>query len=131
MLNVRLWQAPNAFKAATNLTVEEDIICIQNIYYRLRAPGYTANGNSLHAANDNRFARSGSATFIDMGGSYPDNAFTRVIFASDMGTVGDVSDLAGKTVDINGEVREYRGKPEIAISSREQVKVRQLGRGNS
>ena len=68
-------------------------------------------------------ARSGSATFIDMGGEYPNNAFTGVIFASDMGTVGDVNDLAGKTVDINGEVREYRGRPEIVISSRDQIKV--------
>lgn len=68
-------------------------------------------------------ARSGSATFIDMGGSYPLNAFTGVIFARDMETVGDVNDLAGKTVDINGEVREYRGKPEIVISSRDQIKA--------
>jgi len=38
-------------------------------------------------------------TFIDMGGEYPNNSFTGVIFASAMGTVGDVSDLARKTVD--------------------------------
>jgi DNA/RNA endonuclease YhcR with UshA esterase domain len=68
-------------------------------------------------------ARSGSATFIDMGGSYPNNAFTGVIFASAMATVGDVSDLAGKTVDINGEMRLYRGKPEIVIYSRSQIKT--------
>jgi len=68
-------------------------------------------------------ARSGSATFIDMGGEYPNEAFTGVIFASDMGAVGDVSNLDGKTVDINGEVREYRGMPEIVISSRRQIKV--------
>ena len=69
-------------------------------------------------------ARSGSATFIDMGGEYPDNAFAGVIFASDMGTVGDVSDLAGKTVDINGEVRTYHGRPEIVVSSRDQITAR-------
>lgn len=68
-------------------------------------------------------ARSGSATFIDMGGSYPNNAFTGVIFASDMWTVGDVSGLAGKTADINGEVRLYHGKPEIVISSPRQIKA--------
>lgn len=68
-------------------------------------------------------ARSGSATFIDMGGSYPNNAFTGVIFAQDMATVGDVSGLAGKTVDINGEVRLYHDKPEILVTSREQITV--------
>ncbi|MGH6888450.1 MAG: hypothetical protein ACREHF_04530 [Rhizomicrobium sp.] len=69
-------------------------------------------------------ARSGSATFIDMGGDYPDNAFTGVIFASNMGMVGDVSDLTGKTVDINGAIRLYRDSPEIVIESRGQIKTR-------
>jgi hypothetical protein len=69
-------------------------------------------------------ARSGSATFLDMGGSYPGNAFTGVIFASNMDSVGDVNDLAGKTADIEGEVRMYRGAPEIVISSRDQIRVR-------
>jgi DNA/RNA endonuclease YhcR with UshA esterase domain len=59
-----------------------------------------------------------------MGGSYPANIFSGVIFASDMEIVGNVSDLAGKTVDIQGVIRMYRGKPEIIISSRDQVKVR-------
>jgi hypothetical protein len=74
--------------------------------------------------SDVHTARSGRVTFIDMGGSYPNNAFTGVVFASDMATVGDLSDLTGKTVDISGEVKEYRGKPEIIISSRSQIKMR-------
>ena len=69
-------------------------------------------------------ARSGSATFIDVGGEYPNNSFTGVIFAGEMASVGDVTDLAGKKVDINGTVRLYRGKPEIVIDSRDQIKLR-------
>jgi hypothetical protein len=69
-------------------------------------------------------ARSGSATFIDVGGDYPNNSFTGVIFAGQMAAVGDLTDLAGKTVDINGTVRLYRGKPEIVIESRDQIKLR-------
>lgn len=69
-------------------------------------------------------ARSGRVTFIDMGGEYPNNTFTGVIFASAMGTVGDVSDLAGKTVDISGPVRLYRGRSEIIVESRDQIRVR-------
>ena len=42
-------------------------------------------------------ARSGKETFIDMGGQYPNQTFTAVIFAPSMAAVGDVS---GKTVDI-------------------------------
>jgi hypothetical protein len=69
-------------------------------------------------------ARSGRATFINMGGEYPDNAFTGVIFASGMGAVGDVTGLAGKTVDVSGTVRLYRGRPEIVIESRGQIRER-------
>ena len=69
-------------------------------------------------------ARSGSTTFIDMGGEYPNNTFTGVIFKSDMAAVGDVSGLAGKTVDITGTVRNYRGQPEIVITSRYQIAER-------
>jgi DNA/RNA endonuclease YhcR with UshA esterase domain len=41
-----------------------------------------------------------------------------------MGHVGDVSDLVGRTVDITGEIRIYRGRPEIVISSRKQIAAR-------
>jgi len=63
-----------------------------------------------------------SATFINMGGRYPDNLFTGVVFESDASKVGDVSGLDGKKVDITGTVRLYKGKPEIVIKSAEQIK---------
>jgi hypothetical protein len=66
-------------------------------------------------------ARSGSATFIDLDGVYPDSPFTAVIFEDDMAGVGDVSDLAGRTVDITGKIRMYRNRPEIVVSSRNQI----------
>lgn len=66
-------------------------------------------------------ARSGSATFIDLDGVYPDNPFTAVIFEDDMAAVGDVSDLEGRTVDITGKIRTYRNRPEIVVSSRNQI----------
>ena len=67
-------------------------------------------------------ARSG-VTFIDMGGSYPNNQFAGVIFADDANKVGDVSGLTGKTVDLTGTVQMYRGKPEIILKSADQIKV--------
>ncbi|HTV30861.1 MAG TPA: hypothetical protein VMF32_24195 [Xanthobacteraceae bacterium] len=66
-------------------------------------------------------ARSGKATFIDMGGSYPNNAFTAVIFARNMADVGDVSSLTGKTIDTTGKVGTYAGRPEIIVTSRSQI----------
>jgi DNA/RNA endonuclease YhcR with UshA esterase domain len=69
-------------------------------------------------------ARSGKATFIDIGGNYPDEAFTAVIFERSMSPVGDVGGLAGKTVDVTGTIQMYEGRPEIVVSSRDQIKIR-------
>jgi hypothetical protein len=71
-------------------------------------------------------ARSGSATFLDIGGVYPDNPFSAVIFADDMARVGDVSGLVGRAVSITGKIskiRMYRGKPEIIVAARNQIAV--------
>lgn len=69
-------------------------------------------------------ARSGSATFIDLDGVYPDNPFSAVIFADDMARVGDVGNLMGRTVDITGKIRIYRGRPEIVVSTGKQIAAR-------
>ena len=69
-------------------------------------------------------ARSGRATFIDLGGRYPNNAFTAVILARDASKFPDVDALDGKTVDITGAVRLYRGKPEIVLSDPAQIKTK-------
>jgi DNA/RNA endonuclease YhcR with UshA esterase domain len=69
-------------------------------------------------------ARNGSATFIDFDGVYPNQPFSAVIFEDDMPNVGDVSDLQGKTVDVTGKIRMYRGHSEIIVSSRSQLAAR-------
>ena len=69
-------------------------------------------------------ARSGKETFIDIGGMYPNQTFTAVIFAPNMAAVGDVSGLAGKTVDLTGTVQMYAGRPEMIITSRGQIRTK-------
>lgn len=68
-------------------------------------------------------SRSGN-TFINLGGRYPNQAFSGVILRTDAAVVGNVSALNGKTVGITGLIRFYDGKPEIIISSRLQSAVR-------
>lgn len=67
---------------------------------------------------------SSGMTFIDMGGRYPDNVFTAVIFSDDSDKFPDVDSLDGKTVDITGRVRLYKEKPEIILNSADQIKVK-------
>jgi DNA/RNA endonuclease YhcR with UshA esterase domain len=68
-------------------------------------------------------ARSG-VTFIDMGGRYPDQAFTGVIFADDSDKFPNVDSLTGKVVDITGRVQSYKGRLEIILNDAAQLKTK-------
>jgi DNA/RNA endonuclease YhcR with UshA esterase domain len=74
------------------------------------------------AIADVRTLRSGM-TFIDIGGSYPDNDFAAVIFAPDAAKFPNIGALKGKTVAISGPVQIYQGKPEIILKTADQLKA--------
>ena len=61
--------------------------------------------------------------FLNMGGTYPDNTFTAVIFKSDISKFGDVQKYEGKEVEISGLLKEYQHKPEIILNYKKQIKV--------
>jgi DNA/RNA endonuclease YhcR with UshA esterase domain len=67
---------------------------------------------------------SGRVTFINIGGSYPDNPFTAVILAKDAGKFPNLNALEGKTVDVSGPVLLYKGKPEIIVTDAAQLKAK-------
>jgi DNA/RNA endonuclease YhcR with UshA esterase domain len=69
-------------------------------------------------------AASGRVTFIDMGGRYPSRPFAAVIFQSDAGKFPNVDALDGKTIDVSGRIRLYRGTPEIIVNDPGQIKVK-------
>ena len=75
------------------------------------------------AISDVHTGRSG-VTFIDVGGRYPDNDFTAVIFAGDATKFPNASTLDGKTVVISGPVQLYQGRPEIILKSADQLKAK-------
>jgi DNA/RNA endonuclease YhcR with UshA esterase domain len=72
--------------------------------------------------SDVHVGRSGAA-FIDIGGRFPDNALTAVIFVDDLGKFPGAKALAGKRVAISGPVRLYQGKPEIILKSADQLRT--------
>ncbi len=65
-----------------------------------------------------------SASFLDMGGDYPNEVFEAVVFPKVATMFGDLTRYDGKSVDINGRIREYRGKPEIILLSPSQIAVK-------
>ena len=54
---------------------------------------------------------------------YPRNTFTAVVFAARTNLFKGLMELKGKTVEVTGKIAEYRGRPEIVLSSTNQLKV--------
>ncbi|HEV3511926.1 MAG TPA: hypothetical protein VGS05_09510 [Candidatus Sulfotelmatobacter sp.] len=47
--------------------------------------------------------------------------FTMVVFSNDLKDVGDVRQLAGRTIEIRGNVKLYDGRPEIILNRISQI----------
>lgn len=77
----------------------------------------TVEGVATEVHTDDR----SGVTFIDMGGRYPNHLFTGVIFSDSAGTFPNVHSIEGRAVDISGQVRLYKGKPEIILRSASQL----------
>jgi len=67
---------------------------------------------------------SGGTTFINFGGRYPNHVFYAVIFRGDRNRFPGVQSLEGRTIAINGTIELYKGKPEIVVSSPDQIELR-------
>ena len=62
-------------------------------------------------------------TFINFGGRHPNHSFYGIIFGSDANKFGNVNGLEGKTVSINGKIELHKGKPQIILRDRNQIKL--------
>lgn len=63
----------------------------------------------------------GGTTFINFGGRFPNHVFYAVIFRDNTNRFPGVHGIEGLAVAITGEVRMYKGKPEIILSSPAQL----------
>jgi hypothetical protein len=62
----------------------------------------------------NSSARSGTV-FLNFCENYRKCAFSVVVFPRDLEKVGDVRALEGKTIEIHGRVKEYKGQAEMVL----------------
>ena len=60
-------------------------------------------------------------TFLDFCDDYQVCPFTVIVFANDLGKVGDVTQLQGRSIQIRGKVEEYDGRAEIILRKPEQL----------
>jgi hypothetical protein len=58
--------------------------------------------------------------YLDFCEDYRLCSFTVVVFRHDLQKVGDVRQLAGKVVEIRGEIKDYDDRAEIVLESPQQ-----------
>jgi hypothetical protein len=59
--------------------------------------------------------------FLNMGGKYPNQAFTAFIPSS---SAGPPQQYQGRTVAVSGEIALHKGKPEIVVTSLSQINAK-------
>jgi hypothetical protein len=62
--------------------------------------------------------------FLNFGAPYPDQLFYAVVFASNADQFAGVRDLEGQVVAVTGTIGLYHGRPQIIVSSPEQIEAR-------
>ena len=65
--------------------------------------------------------------FLNFGKPYPQHTFTAFIPAKMLSAAGGaafLTSLHGKSVAVTGKIIDYKGKPEIVVTKRDQIEVR-------
>jgi hypothetical protein len=74
------------------------------------------SGKVLHVKQGNK-----GVHFLDFCEDYRLCTFTVVVFASNLKDVGDVRQLAGKDIEIHGQIKQYDGRAEIVLEHVKQL----------
>src|SRR5437667_2058982 len=71
------------------------------------------------------FHQSGKGNiFLNMGGKYPNQAFTAFIPSASAAQFSNPQQYEGRTVSVSGKITLYHGKPEIIVSSPSQISMK-------
>jgi DNA/RNA endonuclease YhcR with UshA esterase domain len=62
--------------------------------------------------------------FLNMGGKYPNQAFTAFIPSSSAAQFSQPQQYEGRTVAVSGKITLYHGKPEIIVTSPSQISAK-------
>ena len=106
------------------------VICAASI--SAQTPNYTAADAAKHvgeiATVTDRVEgvhQSGKGNiFLNMGGKYPNQAFTAFVPSSSAAQFSNPQQYDGKTVAVSGKITLYRGKPEIIVANVSQIIIK-------
>jgi DNA/RNA endonuclease YhcR with UshA esterase domain len=95
-------------------------------------PTYTAAEAAKHVGETatvkdrvDGFHQSGKGNiFLNMGGKYPNQAFTAFIPAASAAQFSQAQQYEGQIVAVSGKITLYKGKPEIIVNSPSQISAK-------
>lgn len=64
-----------------------------------------------------------NVAYLNFDKKYPKNTFTAVVFAEKFSEFDDLNIYQNQNVEVKGFIKLYRGKPEIILSSKNQIKI--------
>lgn len=67
--------------------------------------------------------KSDKVAYLNFVRKYPDNPFTGVIFAGKFDEFGDLMKYENRNVEVSGRVSTFRGKPQIILDRKSQIKI--------
>lgn len=131
ILDFQRWfiQSDTVMKTKTLLTLFA-VICAASI--TAQTSNYTAAEAAKHVGETATVTdrvdgvhQSGKGNiFLNMGGKYPNQAFTAFIPSSSAGQFSQPQQYEGQMVAVSGKITLYRGKPEIIVNSPSQISAR-------
>lgn len=69
------------------------------------------------------YSAKSDTTFLDFCSNYQGCPFSSVVFSSDKGKFGDLNQYEGKTVEITGLIKTYKGRAEIILKNPNQINI--------
>jgi hypothetical protein len=64
-----------------------------------------------------------SLVFLNFDRAYPSNLFTAIIRTKNTNEFENLPALRGKAVSVQGQIKDYNGKPEMELTGQAQLKV--------
>ena len=106
------------------------VICAASV--TAQTPNYTAADAAKHVGEiatvtdkvDGVHQSGKGNIFLNMGGKYPNQAFTAFVPSSNAAQFSNPPQYEGKTVAVSGKITLYRGKPEIIVTNVSQIIVK-------
>jgi DNA/RNA endonuclease YhcR with UshA esterase domain len=97
------------------------VIAQSSNYIPQEAPKHVGETATITGTVDGVHQSGKGNIFLNMGGKYPNQAFTAFIPSASAGQFSNPQQYEGRIVAVSGKISLYKGKPEIIVTSPSQI----------